>query len=1219
MGMPGLAEDMASSRRQAFRDALQVRPERIAALDDAELNELMRELLLGQAYRCGASASTVQVNSEGKAKDEGCDAWSPTPSSPDEWLGSVDTCWQFKAGSAGQPARLAGEVGKRIPRETLTAGGRFVVVAAASKNGKKGVDDRLRRLRNEAHAAGLPPGAIDVLGSESLTTWCNQHPAIAAHWASRPEGLCGLEEWLRSEEHQVPWQSTDAVRQAIEDHRQLLDFVAGQVLHLHIQGPPGVGKTRLALELCRNASWRSAVVYVRQAADLRLPELIDGATSDPGVRLMVVADEVQEQELTPLRDSVGRGNGRVRLISIGHCKTPDPRRIPAFTVGPLANQPMTGVVRGWYPAMPPEHVDFIVRFADGYVRLAHLAADAVARDPSMDVHALLDLDHIRRFLDRMLGDGNRRPLYVLAVLTSVGWTGDRTAEGEAIARHLGLDWNSVLYEVEAFHRRYGIAPRGGRCRYISPSPLGIHLAVEAWTTYPGPLKTLADVLPTEEAIDAYYRRLQAIVSNPQAREFARAELSLFLRLDDFVDSLAARRWSALSAEDPVGAAHGILCALSEPDPEERKRIAGGARREIVSTLVRLAWPSAAFHDAVKALALLAEAENETWANNASGEFIARFQVGLGGTAAPYLDRLIVLDELLATNRPVLARLIVKALAQVGNRSESRSGTDPASDQVPEPEWHPGTQQQYLACAEGACRRLSAVARKGLPGVEAELLGAAHVLAMLLRPRATRDYVVDFFEAVRETYPDSREALRREIARVLYGERKYWKQMPAGEVDALQALHSRFEDSSLPSRLRQHLGQGSWEPEDQIDLSPLAAELLTDRGALAAEWPWLTSGEAAAGWSLGEALATNDTEGQLEAVLPALEGRGPDLRVLCGYVHKRQGRAGTEWFDRWIAAQMDRDPCDMQLLFEVTCRCDATVDTSRRLAETLRQQDIEPRIVGQLCYGRWGQSLPADVFAEVLLAMAERGHEETAIAILYDRLKLKEEEALQWNDLSLRLVLSPKLIRSGQTTNFYWKEVAGRLVPQHSREIAAAVLREHADRSSGTWFVEHSEAEAVLRDCVNRDPQGVWAALKPHLSSLAESSMFSIGFPRGVVDRTPVGEVGDWVAEHPEERASIVSHLVSMDFSSDNTFASRLVGSYGDNERVARAFYSEYVSGFWWGQESEHWGRLADNLAEVAGRTTLPTLRRWARNTALSLRRMAEEDRKRQEEEDLRRN
>jgi hypothetical protein len=64
--------------------------------------------------------------------------------------------------------------------------------------------------------------------------------------------------------------------------------------------------------------------------------------------------------------------------------------------------------------------------------------------------------------------------------------------------------------------------------------------------------------------------------------------------------------------------------------EDRRRIEDRARREAVWTLVRLAWKTSSFHDAVFAMALLAEAENETWANNATAEFLARFQIFLGG-------------------------------------------------------------------------------------------------------------------------------------------------------------------------------------------------------------------------------------------------------------------------------------------------------------------------------------------------------------------------------------------------------------------------------------------------------------------------------------------------------------------------------------------------------------------------------------------------------------
>ena len=424
-----------------------------------------------------------------------------------------------------------------------------------------------------------------------------------------------------------------------------------------------------------------------------------------------MADEVQPADLRPLRDSVERADGRIRLITIGHSPSPDPRRIPTLLLKPLEPEIMEKVIRGFYDFMPPEHVDFVVRFADGYVRLARLAADAVVRNPTMDVRGLLSRDEIRTFLDGMLGAGDRSALYVVAVLTSVGWTEDKQDEGEAIAGHFGLNWSTVRATVEDFHRRLGIVPRGGRYRYISPTPLGIHLAVEAWTIYTDRLRSLPSVLASEEAQDAYYERLQSMASNPQAQVYAREELAFFFRLDDFVDARTVRRWSALSAADPDAAARNILRALSVATREDRTRIQDRARREVVWTLVRLAWRSSAFHDAVKSLALLAEAENETWSNNATGEFVARFQVVLGGTAVPYRTRLSVLDELLAEGRPTLASLVIKALAQVASPQASRTGIRPASDELPEMEWYPNSGSEVFECTVAAITRLSHIAKR----------------------------------------------------------------------------------------------------------------------------------------------------------------------------------------------------------------------------------------------------------------------------------------------------------------------------------------------------------------------------------------------------------------------------------------------------------------------------------------------------------------------------
>jgi hypothetical protein len=1201
-----------------FRTALQVSQEVVSNLDETGLTTLMRELLHDHAYRCGAPVSKVIVNTEEKAKDGGCDAWSPAPPQPDEWFGDGVTCWQLKAGVAGQPAKLSGEIAKKIPSDTLKNGGRVVVVASGSTNGTDGERERLNKLHEEARAAGLPADRIDVIGSERLTTWCNQHPAVAARFTGAPEGLWLVDKWGSITVHRVRWQSTPEREADLARMRGELDLASGGLLHLHIQGHPGVGKSRFALELCKEAPWKGSVVYMSDASDLPVRQVIEGAVAKPEVRLVLVADEIQRNQLEPLRDALDAGEGRVRLITIGDCHTPDPTRIPALVLTPLDDQSMRQIVSGWHTSMPREHVEFVTRFADGYVRLAQLASDAVARNPQTDVRGILDQAHIRSVLDDMLQGANRRALHVVAILRSVGWRDDKEVEGKTIAAALGLDWNDVCASVEEFDRRHGIAPRGGRYRYISPTPLGIHLAIEAWNSYPTALRELPDKLPTEEAKAAYYDRLQEIADTPHAKKFAREELACFFRVTNFTDPWAARRWAALSAADPALAANKLAQALLKASVDERAAIRDRARREVVHRLVLLAWNSASFYDATLSLALLGEAENESWGNNATGEFIARFEVMLGGTPVPYVERLAVLDEILSFGRAALHRLVIKALARVNNQHGTRTEPGGPANAPREKEWHPRTGLDVLSCREQAIGRLTTIARNSVEELQVDLVRAAKELSMLLRQEETREMVATFYAAIREKHPGTREALRRIVADILYSERKYWNDLPEAAVAKIDAIHASLEDHSLDARLHQFVGPGRWERDEPTEeLAKLAAELVSNRDELERGWPWLTSGNAGDAWRFGEALATADADGTLDEALVPLGNRGPDLRAVCGFVSKRREQRGEAWFDTWVEKTFTARPDDWPLLFELSWRCGVTVTLAHIISKAVREKAVPQEFTNQLENGAWPSSLPPDSLNELLATLSNRGHRRAAVAILEHRLKALPADLGAFEAVALEVVTSGDVIRDGAVmTDYYWKKVALRLVPRHAQAIVAAILREQADRTADTWFAEFSTAKEVLWKCVDLNPTAVWEALKPHLSSYASGFHFAVGFPL-ILDQLPAGDVASWVAEKPEERARIIARLVNKNLADDETLTARLLGAFGDSDVIGSTFFSAYTCGAWTGLTSEHWGSLAAELERVARTTRLPKLRRWSAEAARGLREMQERDAEREAEEQVR--
>src|SRR5260370_40462668 len=103
-------------------------------------------------------------------------------------------------------------------------------------------------------------------------------------------------------------------------------------------------------------------------------------------------------------------------------------------------------------------------------------------------------------------------------------------------------------------------------------------------------------------------------------------------------------------------------------------------------------------------------------------------------------------------------------------------------------------------------QLTGIAKLAIPGVEDAFVSVAKDMTRMLREQPYRTLVADFLDTVREAYPGAREPLRRAIAEIIGYERSYWKTLSTEEMEKLEQLHRRFEDTSLGARHRQYLAQ-----------------------------------------------------------------------------------------------------------------------------------------------------------------------------------------------------------------------------------------------------------------------------------------------------------------------------------------------------------------------------------------------------------------------------
>lgn len=102
---------------------------------------------------------------------------------------------------------------------------------------------------------------------------------------------------------------------------------------------------------------------------------------------------------------------------------------------------------------------------------------------------------------------------------------------------------------------------------------------------------------------------------------------------------------AISTVNPVAVTNCLYDVVMPRSIDWTKNIKGDVRRNYIWCLERLCMPETTFRKAALLLAKFSLAENESWANNATGQLLQLFHVALSGTETTLRQRLDVIEEL----------------------------------------------------------------------------------------------------------------------------------------------------------------------------------------------------------------------------------------------------------------------------------------------------------------------------------------------------------------------------------------------------------------------------------------------------------------------------------------------------------------------------------------------------------------------------------------------
>lgn len=1214
-----------------MRSPFQIDSDDVARLSQIDLPRVLNRLIRAEADLLGVPFEGVQTSLRMNDPDGGIDARVRTGGVGGRWLPAGVSAWQFKAQRKLTPAEMRKEVKKPGVRRTLLRAensaadaGKDDGLDAANEGGRAyclvlGGDptpEEIEQMRTQLSqvVAGEYPGARAILlTAGDIAQWATEHPTLAFEFGRPVNGVMPVERWRAQQPaHRVPFRP-DAARTTMAEEIRARWTEADGPAHLRIQGSAGVGKTRLALELYRDAA--GDVLYAPDPS--AIVELCTWVADHPRAHATLIVDECDAQADVKFAEWAYATGGRLRLLTVGPANVRGSSPT-VYDLPPLGEDALADIVAATATALSPEQVRWVARVARGYVKLATTLALQVARGvtATRDLTSTYDVSLI---LKQLLPDERvRSAMEGLALVTRVGWDGDLEVEGQAIAEFIGMPWNEMREHIGRQMAETGLVAKQGRYRYVTPEILALWLAGEKWKARGRDVLGLLAQLPSPSARNALVERMAALGELSDVADAVEEVLSPsgpFVALATLNDEQASRVFSVLARGHPHAALHALERLTVGAGTDDLRAFLRG-RREIVWTLERLLRYQETFAGAAQLLLRFAEAETESYANNATGVWISLFLTHLGGTEAHGTERFRLLEEVLRGAASASPRriLVVQALGAALSVFETGSAMDePGTGRVPPVRWQPANAEEERTYRLGALALLDRL----MADADAAVRDAAREVLVQAAPGLVAIGYADALIARLAALPIADEGQRRSVwdvvQRILTFERAH--------LDEQQRIRlQRYADSlygtSLHDRLRRYVGRhtmvdvladgenGDGSAGNRPSLSPqeraaaLAEELLAMPETLQEELPWLTSPAAENAWFLGRRLSELDNERQWFPAIVEATRSGGDTMLLSAYLQGQVDAGADAWrssvLDDWASSDQDA-----LLVLDATWRGTATERDAERLMAMVDASRLRPAALGRLVYGGWVRPLPAEIVAGIVerLARDTSGEAtEAALALVTQWL----EANLPTADEKLPAVFSTPvwtlLERSAGEERpmlaHYWERVGHRMLAEDTSRVVRAILA--GVGGGGVFF--NDERMGLLRDALSTQPVAAWELLGAALDQDPRLAyrLQDWAWEHHVVDSLRGEDLLAWARQASATRSQLLAQLAKPREALSPLIRSLLI-EYGPDSPVARILAANFVSGSWWGSFTNREEQLRDVARGwVATQDENESVRVWAR-------------------------
>lgn len=1046
-----------------------------------------------------------------------------------------------------------------------------------------------------------------------------------------------FDSWDRLADMSPDFKTSQAQVELIENIRKLLKL-NNEAIHVRLMGEPGIGKTRMALEALKDDSLRHLVLYCESAEGFVDSDLQNEILLDDSKKILLVIDECDADNRATIWNRLKYLGPRIKLITLSHLfEQRSTGNISYLDLPDLPDEKISEIIQSY--GIPKDVSDRWADLCSGSPRVANVIGNNLKNNPE---DLLRDPDVVQvwnRFIagaDDLDGEAFRRKRLVLmrlAMFLKFGFEGPWLQESNAISAIIKNDDPAITFSIFQMIVK-GLKEQkilqGIYSRYITPKALHIKLWIECWDTFGVGFnydELTKDFTP--QLRDWFHEMFQYARHSAGAIRIVKELLSEkgpFYKDSILRSKLGAGFFLALTNAAPDLALDCLNKTIGTWSEEKLKDFSEG-RREIIHALERMVIWRDLFQGASLLLLKLAEAENESWANNATGVFSGLFSNAYGKVApseASPKEKFPVLKEALESHSKSRRLIALRACdrALEANHFSRAVGSEFQGLRQPPKLWTPETWDEWFDGFNIIVKLLM----DHLDSLESdEQKICTEILIKRARGLSWIPTLTDLsFEMMRtlseKTYADKRFILQEIINILKFDEKRV--------TPEFKVKWEKFRDDltghDFSSMMRRYVGMsihdddfdGEGNPIDrgQVAIQNLVKQVIENPGILEKELGWLITNEAQNGYRFGYELGKADKKYTLIKMLIAVYRIGAEnlnMFFLSGYLRAMFENEKETW--EKTLDQLATDEKLLRHVAELTWRSGISEQAAARIVELVKDKKIEAKQFVYFAYGTSLKNISERMVTEWILLLMTSGDKRdvsSAIDICNHYISVnKIDKVTLPRELLFNLLTHPYFYsteRFNQMDSHNWHEVGAvflKKYPEYGLKLAEHML----EKSNDSIFSEHkSITQNVLNVIAREHPKEVWEIVKKylgppldgrafHVHSWLQGSDLFVDVQEGALGIFSLQDIWAWVDQDMENRAMYLATFVPKAlFRSDDKIclARELLIRYGNRADVRRCFTSNYFSEGWMGPASQHFLQRKNQIIDMKKGETEKNILLW---------------------------